>query len=344
MLRCSRWRTKGRLACFRSGFRGSALVGVLLLAGGLTLAVSVGFVRSVRGQTVCVGDCDGTQMVDVRGIIILVNIALGSTQLSACPDGIPSGAVVNVALIIQAVNNALYGCPAASATETPPPVTRTPTPTVPPPPGPQITFFGLYSGDGNQALPQIDTDAQENPVYPTCSQPGHCVGAGFLIVVEAKPGTSGFPPSTQTTNSDPMNPTVRPGFQIEAEHNLGAGSTAICDVAGPQPTRTPGGVPGVSPPNFDSTCQATPPAMCQMIADALSDFGCRFVDASNDPCTFNGSGYAHVTPGSDVTQLCTAAAVSTDWAFHTGDTLLTVQWLDAGGNVSTPRRLVVRVP
>jgi hypothetical protein len=47
----------------------------------------------------------------VNEIITLVNIALGTAQPSACASGVPSGAEVNVALIMQAVNNALNGCP-----------------------------------------------------------------------------------------------------------------------------------------------------------------------------------------------------------------------------------------
>jgi hypothetical protein len=59
----------------------------------------------------CVGDCGGTRTVVVNDIITLVNIALGNAQPSACPKGIPSGAQVDVALIIRAVNSALSGCP-----------------------------------------------------------------------------------------------------------------------------------------------------------------------------------------------------------------------------------------
>jgi len=58
----------------------------------------------------CVGDCGGTASVTVNEIITLVNIALGNTQPSACPHGVPSGADVDVALIIEAVNHALNGC------------------------------------------------------------------------------------------------------------------------------------------------------------------------------------------------------------------------------------------
>jgi hypothetical protein len=58
----------------------------------------------------CVGDCSGTHTVAVNDIIILVNIALGNASASTCAHGVPSGAEVNVALIIQSVNNALNGC------------------------------------------------------------------------------------------------------------------------------------------------------------------------------------------------------------------------------------------
>jgi hypothetical protein len=48
--------------------------------------------------------------VTVDEVITLVNIALGNAQPSACQDGVPSGAEVDIALIIQAVNSALNGC------------------------------------------------------------------------------------------------------------------------------------------------------------------------------------------------------------------------------------------
>jgi hypothetical protein len=48
--------------------------------------------------------------VSIDEIITLVNLALGTVQPSACPHGIPSGAQVDIALIIQAVNNALNDC------------------------------------------------------------------------------------------------------------------------------------------------------------------------------------------------------------------------------------------
>ena len=62
----------------------------------------------------CVGDCDGRGDVTVNEIITLVNIALGTEHVADCPNGLAPGttdANVTVALIIQAVNNALGTCP-----------------------------------------------------------------------------------------------------------------------------------------------------------------------------------------------------------------------------------------
>jgi photosystem II stability/assembly factor-like uncharacterized protein len=62
-------------------------------------------------RAVCSGDCSGSDRVAISDLITLVNMALGDAQ-AACPNGVPSGADVTVALIIQAVNNALNGCEA----------------------------------------------------------------------------------------------------------------------------------------------------------------------------------------------------------------------------------------
>jgi hypothetical protein len=48
--------------------------------------------------------------VAINNIITMVNIALGTAAPSVCPQGVPSGADVNVVVIVQAVNNALNGC------------------------------------------------------------------------------------------------------------------------------------------------------------------------------------------------------------------------------------------
>ena len=61
----------------------------------------------------CIGDCNADQAVTVDEILTMVNIVLGSAQASACPHGIPSGAEVDIAVILQAVNDALTNCPAS---------------------------------------------------------------------------------------------------------------------------------------------------------------------------------------------------------------------------------------
>jgi photosystem II stability/assembly factor-like uncharacterized protein len=73
-------------------------------------AGTAGGVFSMEQVVACVGDCDGSGTVTVNEIITLVNMALGTADASACPHGVPSGGSVDVALIIQAVNNALNGC------------------------------------------------------------------------------------------------------------------------------------------------------------------------------------------------------------------------------------------
>jgi sugar lactone lactonase YvrE len=56
-----------------------------------------------------VGDCSGRSRVSISDIVTLVNIALGNLPASACPHGIPSGASVDISVIIEAVLNALNG-------------------------------------------------------------------------------------------------------------------------------------------------------------------------------------------------------------------------------------------
>jgi len=68
--------------------------------------------------TPCVGDCQGTGTDSIGSLVTLVSIALGNAPLASCARGVPSGAQVTVALIIQAVDNALHGCAEPQATPT----------------------------------------------------------------------------------------------------------------------------------------------------------------------------------------------------------------------------------
>ena len=84
--------------------------------GHLDLATADGFGNTVAvllnlcGAATCVGDCDGSGEVTINELITLVNIDLDTANASSCPYGIPGGGSVDIALIIQAVNNALSGC------------------------------------------------------------------------------------------------------------------------------------------------------------------------------------------------------------------------------------------
>jgi YVTN family beta-propeller protein len=63
----------------------------------------------------CVGDCDNVGRVTVTQILKMVNIALGTIQISEClaGDAAPPDGRITVSDIIKAVNNVLNECPAA---------------------------------------------------------------------------------------------------------------------------------------------------------------------------------------------------------------------------------------
>jgi hypothetical protein len=114
------------------------------------------------GMPPCVGDCNGDGRVTVDEILTAINIALGNTPLSACPGADCSCAaqicVVGVDCILEAVDNALNGCPGLrtpTATPTPSPVPpQTPTPTScqpEPPPTPTIPGSGVILGTAQGA-------------------------------------------------------------------------------------------------------------------------------------------------------------------------------------------------
>jgi hypothetical protein len=72
----------------------------------VTLAVS-----AAPAQTTCVGDCNGNNVVTINELILGVNIALGTTNLSQCPAFDPNGdGKVGINELITGVNNALNGC------------------------------------------------------------------------------------------------------------------------------------------------------------------------------------------------------------------------------------------
>ena len=80
-----------------------------LICAGLLLA-SGQAAQAVGPQEACTGDCDASGSATIEARIILANIALGNAKASTCPHGVPSGVEVDIAVIIQAVNNGLNGC------------------------------------------------------------------------------------------------------------------------------------------------------------------------------------------------------------------------------------------
>lgn len=79
-------------------------------AGPAQTAIDITFGDEHLQPGACAGDCDGGGSVTVNEIVTLINIALGNATAAGCPDGVPGGAEVNVAVIIQAINHALDGC------------------------------------------------------------------------------------------------------------------------------------------------------------------------------------------------------------------------------------------
>lgn len=229
------------------------------------------------------------------------------------------------------------GSPAATATSVGPSpsptrtLSRTPTNTRTPSPTPSVTaatsvpmvtFFGLARADGSLLEP-IEVTAQGIPVF------ARSLGAGFLIVIEAKAGPAGAAVGLSTYQPDLASV---PDLQIVASQALGNGSEEVCDYRGV----SAGGVPAIDPPQFDNVA-------------VVNDLACRFRDGADEPrgrsladaCVLFGSGaFGFVRPDSAV-QFC--AFVDRAWEFPVGDTLLTARVRDTAGSVSAVAQIIVRV-
>ncbi len=229
-----------------------------------------------------------------------------------------------------------------------PTVTATPTATSTLAPGPNITYFGIASASGTLIQP-IETTAEGIDVY----QHPAFTGAGFLIVVEARPGLGGSPLGRCNTSYNAFNPGARPDIRILANADLGAGDPAVCDAVeqarptgtgcGASPPSVPpldftqGGIPGFDPPTYDPESQA--------VADALNDFGCRMTyNTVDSPCTISASGNPRVVSTNSQGQFCSESVWSPYDRFRSGDTLLTARWRDSSGTLGPPKQIIVRVP
>jgi len=221
--------------------------------------------------------------------------------------------------------------PPASATRTRTP-TPTPTPTVPGASGPVITFIGVVRAD-NHYNPDdlVGTAPGGIPIY---HRP---LGTGFVVVVEGKPGSAKRNVGTSAFNSDPGDPNILPDLQIQANRDLGNGSTEICDNMPPEF----GGVPAINPPRFDRN---------QTITDAINDLGCRFVDGqgapvarnSNNACVLFEDGEFRFQNSTSTAQYC-SVVIPHAMRFPDGDTLITARLRDVSGNLGPVAQMIVRV-
>ena len=158
---------------------------------------------------------------------------------------------------------------------------------------------------------------------------------GFYLVVEGKPGGTGARMGSSAYEWDPGNPALLPDLQMIVSRPLGDGSEAVCD-NGPEVW---GGVPAAA--DFAST---------QFTANAISDLGCRFKNAADDPggrgpadaCTRLPDGTdGFWAPGGTV-QFC--GFIDRPFEFPPGDTVVSVRLRDVEGHLSAPARLIIRAP
>ena len=143
--------------------------GVLALVGGALCTL----VATVPAQAVCVGDCGGDCVVTVSNMVVGVNIVLGLQPTSNCPAFENASGVVDIAQLVQGVNNLLNNCNPTSCNGT---VTDTPTvapsetPTQPPTATPTET-----PTEGPTLPPTVTPTA--TPFEPICIlKAGVCVG------------------------------------------------------------------------------------------------------------------------------------------------------------------------
>ncbi len=76
----------------------------------LSIEKEGGGVLAIDQVSTCVGDCDGNDKVAINELIVGVNIALGRQSVNACPAFVSSLGTVDIARLIQGVDNALKGC------------------------------------------------------------------------------------------------------------------------------------------------------------------------------------------------------------------------------------------
>ncbi len=268
------------------------------------LVLSVALAGSARSGVQGDVNCDGR--VDQADLDLLVSDLFDDAGGSPPAGGACAGADANGDGAVTAADLAAVARAAGQLLATPTPRS-----------GPAITFFGVVGADGTAGTAVTGSDGI--PVFQSGS-------SGFQVVVEAIPGADGLAVGTVVFSSDAKDPAVRPDLQIEASRDLGDGNPGTCGA---------GGIPGIDPPDFSIT---------QSVSDALNDFGCGFGVNTNraKACTVDSFGSpAFVSTASNVVQFC--LLVSGAKAFPLGNTTLTVQVRDVGGDMGDSAQMVVRV-
>lgn len=190
-----------------------------------------------------------------------------------------------------------------------------------------MTYLGVARPDDTLVDP-VGASPEGHPIYV------RPFGHSFSIVVEGRPISISRGIGESAFRWDPGDPSVRPDLEVIVSNALGDGSTPVCDNIPPDI----GGVP--SSTDFLDT---------QDVANAVNDFGCRFVDGSGQPvargpldaCTvFADGGYRFVVSSSRV-QYC--ALIAEPFGFPVGDTRVTVRLRDRFGTPGPSAALVLRV-
>jgi hypothetical protein len=190
--------------------------------------------------------------------------------------------------------------------------------------GPIVTHFGVAKADGNVYEP-MSVDKDGIATYKAV------VGSGFILLVEAKPGSGNYEVGHSIFNYDPNDPHKQPDLQIISDRPLGDGSEEVCDRRRPNI----GGVPAVNPPTFKPT---------QKVSDALNDMACRFetfVDSGSACTVTRNGGFAFVNSES-TTQF--GMIVARAWNFPIGTTVLTARLLDTEGNPGPTKQIKIFRP
>src|SRR5579862_2547497 len=134
-----------------------------------------------QDAALCVGDCGARSTVAITDLITLVNIDLGHANASACSQGIPSGATVTIALIIQAVNNALNGCFAGSSGSPTPTTSAANQPTPTATPGQAHPQFRAIAGVSMGAYGAMNLATKHPDVFGTIGALGGPIDLGQLL-------------------------------------------------------------------------------------------------------------------------------------------------------------------